>query len=71
MPIRTSSAVWRGGLKSGEGMVTVGKGVFEGAYSFPSRFEKGTGTNPPDLVYTPIGGTSLSGDNPSSCGTRA
>ena len=50
MPTRTSSAVWKGGLKSGEGRVTVGKGTFEGAYSFPSRFEEGKGTNPEELL---------------------
>lgn len=50
MPTRTSSAVWKGGLKSGEGKVTVGKGVFEGDYSFPSRFEEGSGTNPEELL---------------------
>jgi osmotically inducible protein OsmC len=31
-------------------MVTVGKGIFEGAYSFPSRFEEGEGTNPEELL---------------------
>jgi osmotically inducible protein OsmC len=50
MPTRTSSAVWKGGLKSGEGRVTVGKGTFEGSYSFPSRFEEGKGTNPEELI---------------------
>ena len=50
MPTRTSSAVWKGGLKSGEGRVTVGKGTFEGSYSFPSRFEEGKGTNPEELL---------------------
>jgi len=28
----------------------VGKGIFEGAYSFASRFETGTGTNPEELI---------------------
>ena len=50
MPTRHSSAVWKGGLKSGKGQVTVGKGVFEGSYSFPSRFEEGEGTNPEELL---------------------
>ena len=50
MPTRQSSAVWKGGLKSGSGQITVGKGVFEGAYSFPSRFEDGSGTNPEELI---------------------
>ncbi|HKQ97942.1 MAG TPA: OsmC family peroxiredoxin [Candidatus Polarisedimenticolia bacterium] len=50
MPVRHSSAVWNGVLRSGSGKVTVGKGVFEGAYSFASRFEDGTGTNPEELI---------------------
>jgi osmotically inducible protein OsmC len=50
MPTRQSSAVWKGGLKAGKGLVTVGKGIFEGAYSFASRFETGTGTNPEELI---------------------
>ena len=50
MPTRHSSAVWKGGLKSGKGEVKVGKGIFEGSYSFPSRFEEGVGTNPEELI---------------------
>jgi osmotically inducible protein OsmC len=50
MPTRHSSAVWKGGLKSGKGQLTVGKGIFEGSYSFVSRFEEGTGTNPEELL---------------------
>jgi len=50
MPTRHSSAEWKGGLKSGSGTVSVGKGIFEGTYSFPSRFEDGKGTNPEELL---------------------
>ena len=50
MPTRHSSAEWKGGLKNGSGKVTVGKGIFEGSYSFPSRFEDGAGTNPEELI---------------------
>jgi lipoyl-dependent peroxiredoxin len=50
MPTRQSSAVWRGGLKSGKGTVKVGKGAYEGSYSFASRFEDGQGTNPEELL---------------------
>ena len=49
MPTRTSSAAWKGGLKSGSGTVKVGK-VYEGSYSFPSRFEEGAGTNPEEML---------------------
>jgi len=50
MPTRHSSAVWKGILRSGSGSVTVGKGAFTGPYSFASRFEDGTGTNPEELL---------------------
>lgn len=50
MPTRHSNAVWKGGLKNGSGQISVGKGVFEGSYSFPSRFEDGSGTNPEELI---------------------
>ncbi len=50
MPTRSGSAVWRGDLQSGDGSLTVGDGVFEGAYSFKSRFEEGEGTNPEELI---------------------
>ena len=30
--------------------MTVGEGVFHGAYSFASRFEEGEGTNPEELI---------------------
>jgi osmotically inducible protein OsmC len=48
--IRTSSAQWNGGLKDGNGTVKLGSGAYEGQYSFTSRFESGTGTNPEELV---------------------
>ena len=48
--IRTSSAQWNGGLKDGNGTVKLGSGAYEGQYSFTSRFESGTGTNPEKLV---------------------
>ena len=50
MAIRNGSAEWRGDLKGGEGDLTVGDGVFKGAYTFSSRFEEGEGTNPEELV---------------------
>lgn len=50
MPTRHSSAEWNGVLRSGSGKVTVGKGAFEGSYSFASRFEDGKGTNPEELL---------------------
>ena len=52
MAQRNGSAQWRGDLQNGSGTVTVGSGVFEGAYSFDSRFGEGTGggTNPEQLI---------------------
>jgi lipoyl-dependent peroxiredoxin len=50
MTVRTGSAEWQGDLKTGSGTVTVGDGVFHGAYSFGSRFEEGEGTNPEQLI---------------------
>jgi osmotically inducible protein OsmC len=50
MATRNGSAEWKGDLKGGSGSVTVGEGVFEGQYSFASRFEEGEGTNPEELL---------------------
>ena len=50
MPERSGSATWRGDLQGGGGDLRVGDGVFEGAYSFKSRFEEGEGTNPEELI---------------------
>jgi osmotically inducible protein OsmC len=50
MATRNGSAEWSGDLKGGSGTVKVGDGVFEGNYSFSSRFEEGEGTNPEELI---------------------
>ena len=50
MATRKANAVWEGGLQSGNGKVSLGSGAFEGSYSFKSRFEEGSGTNPEELV---------------------
>jgi osmotically inducible protein OsmC len=50
MPARTATARWEGGLQSGHGTMRLGGGAFEGQYSFSSRFEEGTGTNPEELI---------------------
>lgn len=50
MPKRTAQARWEGNLKEGQGRVKLGSGAFEGQYSFGSRFENGTGTNPEELI---------------------
>ena len=49
--IRKASAVWKGDLKSGKGTLATETGVLKDTqYSFSSRFETGTGTNPEELI---------------------
>src|SRR5437667_450710 len=50
MPVRSAKAQWDGTLKEGKGTMSLGSGAFQGAYSFNSRFESGTGTNPEELI---------------------
>lgn len=50
MPTRKAEATWNGDLKNGKGDMSFGDGAYEGAYSFKSRFEEGTGTNPEELI---------------------
>jgi osmotically inducible protein OsmC len=50
MTARNGSAEWHGDLQSGSGSVTVGEGVFEGPFSYDSRFAEGAGTNPEQLI---------------------
>jgi len=50
MAKRTSGAGWEGTLREGKGTAKLGSGAFEGQYSFASRFEEGTGTNPEELI---------------------
>ncbi|WP_263410211.1 OsmC family protein [Terriglobus tenax] len=48
---RTATAVWKGGLKSGGGVITTQSGVLkEQEYSFVTRFENKVGTNPEELI---------------------
>jgi lipoyl-dependent peroxiredoxin len=51
MPTRTGTAEWKGSLRDGKGTVSVETGAFSDLpYSFTSRFEEGTGTNPEELI---------------------
>jgi lipoyl-dependent peroxiredoxin len=50
MATRDGTAEWRGDLRSGSGRVSVPSGLFDGSYSFASRFEDGPGTNPEELI---------------------
>lgn len=50
MPVRKSTAEWRGTLKEGAGTMKLASGLYEGPYTFSSRFEEGAGTNPEELI---------------------
>ncbi len=56
MPARKANAVWNGTLKEGNGTVKLGSGAYEGSYSFGSRFEDGSGTNPEELLGAGLAG---------------
>lgn len=48
---RQGRAQWKGGLKEGSGTTATGSGALKDvAYSVPSRFESGQGTNPEELI---------------------
>src|SRR5712675_3682607 len=48
---RSATAQWKGGLKDGKGTVSTASGVLSNTqYSFSTRFENGTGTNPEELI---------------------
>ncbi|HTQ66201.1 MAG TPA: OsmC family protein [Puia sp.] len=48
---RTASAVWNGSGKDGKGYLTTQSNTLNKTqYSYKSRFEDGTGTNPEELV---------------------
>jgi osmotically inducible protein OsmC len=50
MAVRSAEAEWKGNLREGQGTMKLGSGAYEGRYSFASRFESGTGTNPEELI---------------------
>ena len=50
MPKRRAEARWDGSLESGNGIMRMASGAYEGPYSFQSRFEEGDGTNPEELI---------------------
>jgi osmotically inducible protein OsmC len=48
---RHATAVWNGSGKEGKGTLTSQSGVLkETQYTYSSRFEEGTGTNPEELI---------------------
>ncbi len=50
MPVRKAEAVWEGTLKEGKGVMKLGSGAYEGAYTYATRFEEEPGTNPEELI---------------------
>src|SRR5687768_3618172 len=50
MPVRKAEAIWEGTLQDGKGTMKMASGAYEGPYSFSSRFEEGTGSNPEELI---------------------
>jgi osmotically inducible protein OsmC len=77
---RTAEARWAGDLKTGRGNIKLGSGAFEGPYSFSSRFENGSGTNPEELLGAAHAGCfsmalslalSLAGHPPANLATTA
>lgn len=48
---RHAAAVWKDGIKDGEGLISGESGVFSNApYSFVNRFEERQGTSPEELL---------------------
>jgi len=48
---RSATAIWKGSIKEGEGVLTTESKTLDNTpYSFKSRFESGTGTNPEELI---------------------
>jgi lipoyl-dependent peroxiredoxin len=56
MATRNASATWKGNLMEGEGTMALGSGVWEGPFTFKTRFEEGAGTNPEELIGAALAG---------------
>ncbi len=50
MPTRKAHATWEKGLQNGHGSFRGEGGAISGQYSFGSRFQNGTGSNPEELL---------------------
>src|SRR5919106_1335717 len=50
MTTSSATATWEGGLRGGQGLLAGKSGLFQGAYSSPTRFEGAKGTNPEELI---------------------
>lgn len=50
MPKRKANARWEGNLQQGKGTISLDSGALSGAYSYGTRFEDASGTNPEELI---------------------
>jgi osmotically inducible protein OsmC len=50
MPTREATAIWTGTIKGGSGKLRTESGTVDGNYSFATRFEDASGTNPEELI---------------------
>ncbi|MDF1576163.1 MAG: OsmC family peroxiredoxin [Bacteroidales bacterium] len=48
MSVRTAKSEWKGTLKDGKGSMNFSN--YSGPFTFKSRFEEGSGTNPEELI---------------------
>jgi osmotically inducible protein OsmC len=56
MTVRKSTASWSGTLMEGSGTMRLASGLYEGPYTYSSRFEEAAGTNPEELVGAALAG---------------
>jgi osmotically inducible protein OsmC len=50
MATSQASALWKGNLSEGSGVMSLAKGGYEGPFTKASRFDSGDGTNPEELI---------------------
>lgn len=53
---RKATAEWNGSLMEGEGNISLGSGMFSGAFSFATRIGDEPGTNPEELLGASLAG---------------
>ncbi len=54
MPVRNARAEWQGTIKQGRGQMKFAN--YDGPYTWSSRFEAATGTNPEELIGAALAG---------------
>ncbi len=53
---KKATAEWNGSLMEGEGNISLGSGVFSGAFSFATRIGDDPGTNPEEMLAASLAG---------------